>query len=289
MKLLTRLKTTWDLRSLSRQQAIAVSIPVLGAIAGIDHFAGLEIPLGFFYLIPISLMTWHWGIRIGIVVSTVAATLWTSAEVANTVRHLHPLLVTWNELVKIIFLGAGVFAIDSLNKSLQREAALTLEDSLTGIGNNRAFYRAIESERARAVRYQRPFTLLYLDVDNFKDVNDQLGHAAGDKVLVTVARILRSQIRRTDLAARIGGDEFAVLLTESNEQSGVCVAAKVRSALAEAAAEMGACVTVSIGVLPVTTGDLSDDAMLKKVDHLMYAAKRAGKNRVATATTPLVV
>ena len=159
-------------------------------------------------------------------------------------------------------------------------------DALTGLMNRRAFIASMESELSRSRRYNYSLTLLLLDVDHFKQVNDRRGHAAGDRVLAAIGNHLRSSLRRSDLAARWGGEEFVVALTSTPLDGGHLTAERMREALAALviADDKGETipVTASIGVAFFKAGD-SLDSLLDRADRAMYAAKSAGRNRVTIA------
>jgi diguanylate cyclase (GGDEF)-like protein len=157
---------------------------------------------------------------------------------------------------------------------------LARSDFLTGVRNRRAFYEAGENEVRRARRYKRPFAIAYFDLDNFKFVNDTLGHAEGDRLLLTVAGVLRTHTRATDVVARLGGDEFAVLLPETTGDAAQAVFEKLRAALLEAMQEESWPVTFSVGGIVAETPPANFEALVKDADQLMYTVKKSGKNRL---------
>lgn len=166
------------------------------------------------------------------------------------------------------------------NEVLRLQAAT---DPLTGVMNARAYHEACERWMLGAERRSAPCTLLFIDLDHFKAINDRHGHAAGDQVLCSVAETLRRLLRRSDLLGRVGGEEFAVFLPDTRLKDGTQLAEKLRMHLQQLEIPAGETllrVTASIGVAggPVTHGDLS--ALQARADSAMYAAKSAGRNRV---------
>jgi diguanylate cyclase (GGDEF)-like protein len=162
-----------------------------------------------------------------------------------------------------------------------QEAAFT--DHLTGLANRRRFERQLEREVARTERYGRPFCLLLVDIDNFKEVNDTLGHDAGDEVLRGVANVIQSGTRGIDTGARIGGDEFAVILPETSLERGLEVAERLRTAIAALDREQGARVTASLGVAELPACAHTGDELRAAADAALYEAKRSGRDRAACA------
>ncbi|HEY0323282.1 MAG TPA: diguanylate cyclase [Pyrinomonadaceae bacterium] len=163
------------------------------------------------------------------------------------------------------------------------EAAFT--DHLTGLANRRRFERQLEREITRTLRYTRPFCLLLLDIDNFKQVNDSHGHEAGDEAIRRIAVILQAGTRGIDTAARIGGEEFAVLLTETELSGGLEVAERLRLAIkAEEIPPVGH-VTASFGVAEFPLCASTGRELLAIADSAMYEAKHRGRDLVASAST----
>jgi diguanylate cyclase (GGDEF)-like protein len=161
---------------------------------------------------------------------------------------------------------------------------LSRVDGLTGAVNARFFYTLTEGEIVRLERYGRPLTVAYMDLDNFKTVNDTKGHLAGDAVLRAVADRARAQLRKTDVVARLGGDEFAFLYPETDEQAARALVAKLKDRLSEEMRRGGWPVTFSLGVLTCYAAPRSSEDLVRMVDNLMYAAKLDGKNSVNHAT-----
>jgi len=164
---------------------------------------------------------------------------------------------------------------------------LASTDAQTGLLNRRAFYERLTTEFRRSLRYGRPLSLLMLDLDFFKRVNDTYGHGAGDFVLSEFADIVRSCIRETDVAARYGGEEFVVLLPEADEEAGLRVAERIRSRTRErlfAVGETTIRMTVSQGLASLPDDDLAtEDLLINAADAALYAAKRGGRDGVSVA------
>lgn len=160
---------------------------------------------------------------------------------------------------------------------------LVTTDGLTGLANRRAFEDALAREFSRATRYSRPMSVLMIDVDHFKQVNDLHGHLAGDTALRHVGATLRGSIRRDDLAGRVGGEEFAVLLPEIERADALRVAEKLRACIATKQIDYegtAIALTVSIGVASRGEHDKQPEDLVRRADEALYSAKRAGRDRV---------
>ena len=170
--------------------------------------------------------------------------------------------------------------IGDLHSQADRLTQLAHTDPLTGLANRRYIIEQLEREFARARRYQRPLSLLYLDLDSFKAINDRFGHLYGDDILRGAARSMRAVLRFNDLLARIGGDEFAVLLPETSLEGARNVANKLRKALASYGGQLGPAVpplTFCAGVSQLRPGDATVDDILARADGAQYLAKSEGK------------
>jgi diguanylate cyclase (GGDEF)-like protein len=158
------------------------------------------------------------------------------------------------------------------------EAAFT--DHLTGLANRRRFERQLEREVGRVERYGHAFSLLMIDIDSFKDLNDSFGHDAGDDAIRRLSKVLREGTRGIDLAARIGGEEFAVLLVETNKQGGLEVAERLRAAIKVLEIPKARYITASFGVAECPTDAQTAAGVWKAADVALYEAKRNGRDRV---------
>lgn len=159
-------------------------------------------------------------------------------------------------------------------------------DSLTGAVNRRFFYEVLQRELDRSRRYHHPLTIAYLDLDNFKVINDQWGHSTGDQVLRTVVESAQQQLRSTDVLARLNGDEFAVLFPETGQQAAQSAVPKLHAALLQVMHQNAWPVTFSTGVVTCLAPPAAVDELIQSADELMYSVKRSGKNAIHYAIHP---
>ncbi|MGH2522661.1 MAG: diguanylate cyclase [Anaerolineales bacterium] len=169
----------------------------------------------------------------------------------------------------------------------ERIARLAVTDELTGLVNRRRFLELVRQEVQRARRYERPLTLLMVDLDRLKHINDEYGHAAGDAMLRGVADCLRASVRETDRPARLGGDEFAVLLPETTREDALPIAERIRVNVEEFSTTVNGIVirsTVSIGLVSRKAGELTDlPSFIRLADDALYKAKSEGRNTITTS------
>ena len=259
---------------------MALAIALVGLIGGIDYLTGYEISFSLFYLFPISLATWVSGRNMGLATSLLSAIAWFSADNLAGHTYTNPAIPYWNTLIRLGFFATVTVLLSNLRRAHQTIQTLALTDHLTGAVNARHFQALAQMEMHRLRRYQRPFTIAYIDLDNFKMVNDHYGHEAGDRVLATVTRRMRRDLRSTDVVARLGGDEFALLLPETGREDAQTVVSKVRAGLADEMQQSAWPVTLSIGVVTFLKIPATVDAAIRLADHLMYAVKTDGKNSI---------
>ena len=276
------------LNYLDRQKKITlwgfITLFLLG-LGIIDYFTGSELTISLFYLLPISLASWSLGKTPGIITALFAAIIWQTSNLLAG-EQVSQFVVVWNTSVRL-----GIFLIFSSLLSefrilLEHQTELSRTDSLTGILNRRAFYEAANAELIKIERYQRPLTVAFIDLDNFKAVNDASGHLVGDKLLLCVAERIKLQLRGTDYVARLGGDEYAILLPETDMAAAEIVISRLQIALLDEMAKAKWPVTFSMGVLTCNSAPPSAQETIHLADQLMYAAKRYGKNCIEYASYP---
>jgi diguanylate cyclase (GGDEF)-like protein len=258
---------------------LTLGLFLVGLIAAIDFITGNEIAFTIFYLLPISLAIWYADRQLGLFFCVLSVAAWFVADYPHPYQL--PTALVANGLVRLasFVLFAGLLA--RFRDELERVSLLARTDPLTGAANSRAFRERAELELLRMKRSGRPLSLAFIDLDNFKAVNDRDGHSAGDQLLCRVVLILRAHTRGTDLVARLGGDEFAVLLPDTGADGARACLAKLNDLLLEAMRQQGWSVTFSIGVVTFEHSPATVDAMVRRADQLMYSVKQHGKNRTA--------
>jgi diguanylate cyclase (GGDEF)-like protein len=262
-------------RRSARIYVAAAVLWVLG-IGLIDARTDVRIHLAPLYLPAVFLITWFATFRAAMSVCVVTTVTWAIANRLNHNPAMSDGYFVWN--VSVIFFAYACFAL--IVGALRTQTSRASRDPLTHLANRRTVDHYLRRETARSRRMGQPFTVGYIDVDNFKSVNDRYGHDAGDKLLQAVGRILTEHIRPTDLAARLGGDEFAVVLSATGKDSGRKMFEKLRTRLAQEMVAKGWPITFSIGVMTYSSPPLTQRAILKSADELMYIVKQKGKNRL---------
>jgi diguanylate cyclase (GGDEF)-like protein len=256
---------------------------LVSAVAGLDYVTGAAVSVDLLYVLAVMAVTWVGCRRHAVLVAVLAAAEGLAAEAASAGRWHLTLPTVWNALTDLLVLTLVAVLLDSLHRGLEQERRLATVDSLTGALNRRAFEIAAERERLRAARHGTALTLAYLDVDHFKSANDRLGHHAGDTVLEQMAAAIAQTVRASDLFARVGGDEFVLLLPETDARDAMSVVQRVRAASAAAARAAGYPAALSAGIATFRFPPESVDAMLAAADDLLYKAKAAGRDRVVGA------
>ena len=250
----------------------------------LDYLTGTEVSVVVFYLLPISLVTWYVGRWTGIWASTFSAIIWFIANLK--IHYSQSFALYWNELMRLGWFTVFVLILSAFKNVLEHEKKEAQIDDLTGIGNRRFFNNLMAGELLRASRYRHHFTVAYIDVDNFKVVNDHFGHSTGDSLLRLVAETVKNSIRKSDVIARLGGDEFAILMPETGYESVQRIVTRTQESLLDVMWKNGWPVTFSIGVIIFTIPPNSVDEIVKMADELMYSVKNKGKNSIAYEIFP---
>jgi len=238
-----------------------------------------ELRLGILYVIPVLLAAWHdgmhWGIAFALATSLLRFSVGIDQMPATTLLDFRVV----NELAYLAVVGVAIAGLSQLRHTHSQLELLATQDPLTNVLNARAFSHELAQELSRNRRYGRPLALIYLDLDDFKSVNDAHGHATGDAVLRLVADAMRGAVRQADVVGRLGGDEFGVLMPETDGDVAHAAANRLVAGIRTVFRGTPS-VTASIGVVAVSGTEAGTDELLRKADQAMYAAKRAGKDRV---------
>jgi diguanylate cyclase (GGDEF)-like protein len=244
---------------------------VVGVVDGIIGHVYSLVP---FYLAPIVLAAWFAGRKTGYLLSCASSLAWLMIEITGGPFLKYDFAMYWNYVIKLMLFVLTTTVVSALKEALDRENVIARTDHLTGMQNRRSYYERVEEEILRNHRYDDPFTIAFLDIDNFKTINDTKGHGEGDKLLRQVAEVLSKAVRETDMVARVGGDEFALLLPETTGESALTAVTKVRKKL-QMSVENRWPVTFSIGLVTYLKSPDTVDEVIGRADRLMYMAKEA--------------
>jgi diguanylate cyclase (GGDEF)-like protein len=256
--------------------AVAVgAILLVAGIAVLDGLTPVELSLAVFHVLPVFLAAWLLGRRAGLVLAAAAAVSWFLADTFQPEARTMLWFLAGDLATKVLFFVVISELVHALRRArdLVHEEART--DALTGLLNRRAFYERAEEEISRVRRSGAPLVLAYLDVDDFKGVNDRFGHDTGDRVLVALARALSRSVRDGDVVARLGGDEFAVLFPDA--ETAAALATQLEIAVARELGTLEMAIAFSIGLAVWTDAFDGLDGFLRSADSGMYRVKTRRK------------
>ncbi len=271
------------LARLPRPLLLAGCITLILVVGVLDWATGPDLELPLLYLIPIAAAAWHAGRGAGVAVAVFGATTMLGVDVIGFLGTEREPIATAlaNSPVRLAVYVLAALLLARLHDALRHERIEARTDALTGVANAREFYvvlgRALDELRASGT----PVTLAYMDLDNFKLVNDTMGHLAGDVVLRLAADTLRDGIADDGLVARLGGDEFAVVVRGLTPDRARHRFAKVHEAVQRAMAARALPVTMSAGAITFLEPPRDAEAAVHRADDLMYSVKTAGKSDIA--------
>ena len=258
----------------------AIGLTALTVMAVLDFVAGPSVGFGVFYTLAVMGVTFH----AGWVAGAIMAILSSGAGLTARLFYLDDVVTAaalWNLANELAVFVAIVFVTHHGRLLLDQFASQTRRDLLTGAFNTRGVLEAFERERSRALRTSAPLTLAFIDLDNMKAVNDELGHAEGDEMLRVLASSVLTSIRETDVFGRVGGDEFALIMPDTDEHAAVKAIQRLRAVINRRTHDQHPYISVSVGVVTFRRDPPEAADALRAADSLMYVAKRAGGNRVA--------
>ncbi len=258
----------------------AVAITGIGVIGVIDYVTGYEVRVFPLYFLPVALVAARISRTSAVVLSAFGAAAWALSNAFAGRVYTSDVVLGINVCMQFVAFATVGVLVAELQRQLARERDLGRLDTLTGLPNRRAFCERGEPLLALARRARRPITLAYVDLDNFKQVNDERGHREGDRVLILTAEVLRAVCRSTDLVGRLGGDEFVVLLPDTGADAAGVALERVQTAFAAAMEAGGYPCTASIGAAAYSGAPATLEAAIHDADEVMYRAKTVGKNRV---------
>jgi diguanylate cyclase (GGDEF)-like protein len=257
---------------------ICIAAAVLVGIARLS--TGPEYALSLFYLFPIIITSWYVGKWAGLILCGICDASWLVADLYMIDQFSSSFVPFINETFRLIVFVVIGLLIAELKKALENQKNLARIDPLTRVANRRAFFEIADLELKRARRFCHPISVIYIDLDNFKSVNDRMGHDTGDQLLCEVAACIKENLRGTDILARFGGDEFCVMLAETSGSGAYRVASKMNKILLQLMARRGWPVTFSIGVATFETLPDAMEEIVQLADKLMYKAKKKKKDKI---------
>ncbi len=273
-----------------RQETAAVllgmfAILVLGVL---DYVTGDLTSLVLLYLAPVAFLAWTLGEWWGVGGAVLSALVSSGSDLLLGVSTSQgAITLYWNSVTRLGTFVVVALAVAALRSAVLRERRTSRRDYLTGLLNARGFTEAAEAELDRTRRFGRPLTLLFIDCDDFKAINDRYGHQMGDEVLRSIAGVLADCVRKVDLVARLGGDEFVVLLAEADAPDAMTVVSRIRDGMREIRLPIPKRVDVSVGAATFEEPPASVDYMIGEADRLLYEAKGSAEKRVAQEVVPV--
>lgn len=270
-------------RHLPRNETSLLSVLFATLIAIPDELSHHEVSWSLFYLAPISIATWYTGRRRGFCLALYCSIVSLLPDIVSTsFDHAHQIAVIWNALTHVVSYLFVVILLDLICQHVTLTQTQANTDILTGILNRRAFTEVLQHAVLMSRREGKPLTLAYVDVDNFKLVNDKFGHGEGDQVLQLIARSLVEFIRETDVVGRIGGDEFAIILPNTPAAEAETMLLRLHESAQTALQLRCPQAGLSIGAVSFIIPADNVVSVLATADSVMYEVKLQGKGRVVT-------
>ncbi len=244
----------------------------------VDYLTGYEMTYFIFYVLPVMLAAWYGNRGLGWIVAIISGSVWLAVDIIDGHPYSHSWYPYWNAMVRLSFFILATQLVSAIRMRLEIEKTLARVDELTDAPNRLAFREKCDVLFPLANRKQSPMALGFIDIDDFSNLNDKHGHGFGDVVLRTVANILKDNMRKTDVFGRIVGNEFAVLLPNTDPGTAREMFAKLHLLLIEKAKVEGWPIGFSIGVAVIENPDISTDQAMEFADNLVHRVKKNDKS-----------
>ena len=264
----------------SRRQLVLWSAVLITVIGFLDYWSGPEISSAIFYLLPVALTAYCSHRHVATLAAFYSAFVWLLTDVVSGNEYSSYWVLLWNSGSRLLIFLIVAKAIHYIWTQERYYRQLAHIDELTGVLNRRGLLGRTQEELLRARRFGREFSIAYIDVDDFKQVNDRFGHDSGDALLKKIAAVLREKVRATDFVGRLGGDEFAVLFVETGQPEVKHVMQKCFAALNLLNGRDGWPVSFSVGVVTYRDFSVEVSDLIGRADGWMYKVKQNGKNNV---------
>jgi diguanylate cyclase (GGDEF)-like protein len=273
-------------QKLSHLKVLVLAMGTTMAIFALDLVTPQELSFSLFYLFPIAVGMLFGSRKTGYANALLATLAWMAAQLISGQPFSSIFYLLWAFVIRIATNAIFAYLLDALKQVIEGLRELSLIDPLTGAANRRFFEGYLDRTIDRSVRDHQPLTLLALDFDDFKALNDRQGHDRGDLALMGLVRAIQGRIRPDDMLCRLGGDEFALVLYAMDYQKSEEVIARLMDAVRAEFEARGLDATLSVGAITYTEMDSGARNMLKRADELLYDVKRAGKNAIKHLAEP---
>lgn len=246
----------------------------------IDIVTGAELTFTIFYLIPITLSVFLSGISLGISFSVLCSIVWIFSDIYPGHAYSNLLIPVWNTLVRFVYFLLHTIMLSRLLQIMAEIQDNSFKDPLTKVYNWRYLEEYTNTLIKTANRNNSKIGIIYLDVDNFKKLNDSYGHTMGDQALITITEMVQKQIRSEDIFARLGGDEFSIVLANCSKSTAYGIINRIKDKVDIEINARGWGISLSIGCIIFSKLTSTINQMVKEVDDLMYTVKENGKNNI---------
>jgi len=265
---------------------ISFSIITLVLITCFDFISGGRYAFSVFYVIPVAILSWYIGKRYSVPTAVFIGFIEAFIKFKDFSDSSSLYYYYLNTAISCVTFTAISFAITKCKSIFLNEKTLARVDFLTGIPNWKSFTECVDREIERAKREKQTLSIAYIDCDNFKSINDEYGHDEGNKALQIIAKSMKRNIRKIDYVARVGGDEFVMLLVGANAKNAYAIMDKVKKVLNFEMKSNNYAVTFSVGLSTFEHVPSSAEEMIKVSDFLMYEVKNTSKDSIKSEVVP---